>query len=104
MSTDRLEPMPEDWTRALGIVAHPDDMEYGAASAVARWTEHGKDVQDAERIWLVMLGAGAPALGEVRNASRVTQSQVAATVAALLGEDYVAAYPKAAAPLVPVRK
>ena len=68
------------------------------------WTEHGKDVQDAERIWMVMLGAGAPALGEVRNASRVTQSQVAATVAALLGEDYVAAYPKAAAPLVPVRK
>ena len=27
------------------MVAHPDDMEYGAASAVARWTEHGKDVR-----------------------------------------------------------
>ena len=33
--TERLELMPDDWTRALGIVAHPDDMEYGAASAVA---------------------------------------------------------------------
>jgi LmbE family N-acetylglucosaminyl deacetylase len=42
---DRLEPFPEDWSRALAVVAHPDDMEYGAASAVARWTSQGKDVR-----------------------------------------------------------
>ncbi|MCH7790160.1 MAG: PIG-L family deacetylase [Acidobacteria bacterium] len=36
--------MPEDWARALAIVAHPDDMEYGAASAVARWTQQDKDI------------------------------------------------------------
>jgi LmbE family N-acetylglucosaminyl deacetylase len=35
-------PLPEDWERALAIVAHPDDLEYGAASAVARWTDQGK--------------------------------------------------------------
>lgn len=39
-----LEPLPEDWHRALCIVAHPDDLEYGAASAVARWTTQGKKV------------------------------------------------------------
>src|SRR5262245_46579592 len=38
----RLEPFPEDWERGLAIVAHPDDMEYGAAAAVARWTGQGK--------------------------------------------------------------
>ena len=37
-----LDPLPEDWTRALAVVAHPDDMEYGASSAVARWTDQGK--------------------------------------------------------------
>ncbi|MGN6251263.1 MAG: PIG-L deacetylase family protein [Marmoricola sp.] len=37
-----LEPLPEDWERALCIVAHPDDMEFGAAAAVARWTGQGK--------------------------------------------------------------
>jgi LmbE family N-acetylglucosaminyl deacetylase len=37
--------MSEDWSTALGIVAHPDDLEYGAASAVARWTDQGKDVR-----------------------------------------------------------
>jgi LmbE family N-acetylglucosaminyl deacetylase len=37
-----LEPLNEDWSRALCIVAHPDDMEFGAAAAVARWTGQGK--------------------------------------------------------------
>ncbi len=36
--------MPEDWDRAVAVVAHPDDLEYGAASAVARWTSQGKHV------------------------------------------------------------
>lgn len=39
-----LQPLDESWQRALAVVAHPDDMEYGAASAVARWTSQGKDV------------------------------------------------------------
>lgn len=41
MPDDRLEPLPTDWDRVLAIVAHPDDLEYGAASAVARWTAEG---------------------------------------------------------------
>ena len=39
-----MQPMPEDWSRAVAVVAHPDDLEYGAASAVARWTGQGKSV------------------------------------------------------------
>lgn len=39
-----LDPLAEDWQRALAIVAHPDDMEYGAAAAVGRWTGQGKQV------------------------------------------------------------
>ena len=39
-----LEPFPEDWSRALAVAAHPDDLEYGSASAVARWTAQGKTV------------------------------------------------------------
>ena len=40
----RLAPMPREWRRALAIVAHPDDMEYGAAGAVAEWTAAGREV------------------------------------------------------------
>lgn len=44
MGDDRLEAFPEDWERGLAVVAHPDDMEYGAAAAVARWTGQGKSI------------------------------------------------------------
>jgi len=36
--------MPDDWSRLLTVVAHPDDLEYGVASAVARWTAQGRQV------------------------------------------------------------
>ncbi len=39
-----MQPMPEDWTRAVAVVAHPDDLEYGVAAAVARWTGQRKEV------------------------------------------------------------
>jgi LmbE family N-acetylglucosaminyl deacetylase len=39
-----MEPIPEDWDRAVAVVAHPDDLEYGVAAAVARWTGQGKEV------------------------------------------------------------
>ena len=38
------EPFPDDWSRALAVVAHPDDLEFGAAGAVARWTAEGLTV------------------------------------------------------------
>ncbi|WP_439677387.1 PIG-L deacetylase family protein [Embleya sp. MST-111070] len=46
------ETLPEDWERALAIVAHPDDLEYGAAAAIARWARQGK------RITYVMVTSG----------------------------------------------
>ena len=39
-----LAPVDESWDRALAVVAHPDDREFGAAAAVARWTAQGKTV------------------------------------------------------------
>lgn len=39
-----LDPFPDDWTTGLCVVAHPDDLEYGAAMAVARWTAAGKEI------------------------------------------------------------
>jgi LmbE family N-acetylglucosaminyl deacetylase len=39
-----LTPLNETWERALCVVAHPDDMEFGGAAAVARWTSQGKQV------------------------------------------------------------
>lgn len=41
---DELAPMPTDWQRALAIVAHPDDLEYGVSGAIAAWTAEGREV------------------------------------------------------------
>ncbi|MBM9617781.1 PIG-L deacetylase family protein [Streptomyces zhihengii] len=42
--TEQLAEMPGDWQRALAVVAHPDDLEYGCAAAIAGWTDQGKEV------------------------------------------------------------
>ncbi|WP_323445515.1 PIG-L deacetylase family protein [Streptomyces yaizuensis] len=36
--------MPGDWRRALAVVAHPDDLEYGCAAAIAGWIDGGREV------------------------------------------------------------
>jgi LmbE family N-acetylglucosaminyl deacetylase len=39
MATDLVPPFSDDdFHRVLCVVAHPDDVEYGASSAVAAWT------------------------------------------------------------------
>ena len=42
--TAQLQPMPADWRRALAVVAHPDDLEYGCSAAVAAWIDEGREV------------------------------------------------------------
>ena len=44
MEPEPFKALPEDWERALAIVAHPDDLEFGAAAAIARWTGQGKQI------------------------------------------------------------
>ena len=43
-SADQLPEMPDDFDRVLAVVAHPDDLEYGASGAIAVWTASGKTV------------------------------------------------------------
>ena len=42
--TPELLPLTVDAGRVLAVVAHPDDLEYGAAAAVALWTRAGASV------------------------------------------------------------
>ena len=73
--------------------------DHGRGDAPDDWRSHGEDVRGAELMWLAAMGPGTEALGERADATTVTQSQVAATIAALLGLDYRAAVPQAAAPI-----
>lgn len=39
-----MESFPDDWSHALAVAAHPDDLEYGVSAAVAAWTATGRTV------------------------------------------------------------
>lgn len=65
----------------------------------AAWRNHGEKVEGAEKTWLAVIGPDTRPLGERTNVPPVTHSQIAATLAALLGEDYHSAVPKSAAPI-----
>ncbi|TQM35398.1 PIG-L deacetylase family protein [Pseudonocardia cypriaca] len=42
--SDHFQPFPEEFERGLAVVAHPDDLEYGGAAAIARWTAQGRHI------------------------------------------------------------
>lgn len=62
-----------------------------------QWTSHGQKIPESMQTWMAFLGPDTSSLGERQQASSVTESQVAATLAALLGEDYHAAFPASGA-------
>ncbi len=72
--------------------------DHGRGATVKDWTDHGRDVPAAETTWMAMIGPGSAPHG-LRDGVTITTSQLAATVAALLGEDYRAARPQAAPPI-----
>ncbi|MEV1082455.1 PIG-L deacetylase family protein [Streptomyces sp. NPDC050211] len=43
-SLPQLLPMPTDWRRALAVVAHPDDLEYGCSAAIASWVQDSREI------------------------------------------------------------
>lgn len=95
---DTLQSLPEykDQTTLLVTTDH------GRGATTADWTKHGKDVPAAESTWMLALGPGVAPLG-VRESVTVTTSQLAATIAAAVGEDFRSAV-TAAAPPLPLRK
>lgn len=72
--------------------------DHGRGNTVDDWTSHGSDVKLSEQTWHAVMSPELAPQGE-RHDTTTTQSQVAATIAALLGQDYHAAVPRSAGPL-----
>ncbi len=90
-----LQSRPE-YRDSTTLLISPD---HGRGIQGKDWTSHGRNVPDSEQTWLMAMGPDTRALGERRNTALVYQAQIAATLAALVGEDFRAAYPEAAAPV-----
>lgn len=86
----------KEYRGSTTLVFLPD---HGRGEAPVGWKSHGQKLPESKYIWMAFLGPDTAPLGERANRDPVTQNQVAATVAALLGEDYQGAVPKAGAPI-----
>ena len=89
-----MQSMPE-YRGKTTLIVLPD---HGRGMGV-KWTDHGQKVPASMQTWMAFLGPDTPPLGERKQALPVTESQIAATLAALLGEDYRATFPKAGVPI-----
>ena len=92
---ETLQAMPEYRGRTTLILT----TDHGRGGGEESWKHHDWNVEGAQDMWIGVLGPDTPALGARANAPAVSQSQIAATAAELLGRDWRVANPKAAPPL-----
>jgi hypothetical protein len=90
-----MQAMPEYKDKTTFIIT----TDHGRGDGPENWKHHDWNVDGAENMWIAVMGPDTPARGEMKNVAPVTQSQIAATVAALLGRDWRTFNPKAAPPL-----
>jgi hypothetical protein len=73
--------------------------DHGRGLTPKDWSEHDTGIPGCDDIWVAIIGPGTPALGEVKNRAGVTQSNIAATIAAYLGLDPRDFSPEAGPPI-----
>ena len=69
--------------------------DHGRGDGLETWKGHGSDIPESADTWLAAMGTGIASLGSRTNHPPIAQTQIAATVAALLGETYHDAVPHA---------
>lgn len=87
-----MQAMPEYHDSTTFIIT----TDHGRGSGPLEWKDHGAKHKGSENIWLAVLGPDTAALGERAHVGLVTQAQIAATLAALLGKDFRQDVPAAA--------
>ena len=94
------------WQQVQSIQEYKDrttlivSTDHGRGSGPIQWKDHGVDQQGSENIWLAVIGPDTPPLGERQRVAAVTQSQIAATIAEFVDEDFRAFKPAAARSLI----
>ena len=94
----RMQSLPEYKDKTTFIIT----ADHGRGHGLTEWKDHGIEEKGSENIWIAIIGPDTPPFGERQHVAAVTQSQIAATIAALLGEDYRQGMPGAAKPLLDV--
>ena len=102
---ETVQSMPE-YRGKTTLIFSPD---HGRGEGLDSWKDHGPSaaypekkwpgLPESKQIWMVFMGPDTPALGERHNIEPVLETQMAATLAELLGQDYDADVPAAGKPI-----
>jgi hypothetical protein len=92
---ERLQRSPAFRGRTTLVVT----TDHGRGNTAQTWQRHSATIEGAEQSWFAVMGPAVPAAGERRGHPPLTLAQGATTMAQLVGEDFRAAAPRAAAPL-----
>lgn len=90
----------EIWETAQSMPEYKDQTtlilatDHGRGGPPDGWRHHGAKTEGSDRVWIGILGPDTPARGD-SPLPKANQNQVAATLAAFLGEDYNAEQPQA---------
>ena len=79
-------------------------VDHGRGPGPVAWKNHGREIGYSAYVWFAVIGPDTPALGERSNTPLVTHAQVAATIAAFVGENFRLAIPQVAPPIVELMK
>ena len=52
------------------------------------WVKHGRHIRGSDEVWFAMIGPDTPAMGELKSDNQYYLSQIAGTIADLLGLDF----------------
>jgi hypothetical protein len=64
--------------------------DHGRGSKSGKWTSHGEFIKGSSQTWFAIIGPGISPMGEIRENEQFYQSQMAETIAGLLGEEFSA--------------
>lgn len=94
-----LQSMPE-YKDSTALIITTDHGRGDERTSPTDWNNHSLPKHPGcENIWVAAIGPGIEPLGERTDTGEIKQAQIAATVAAIVGEDFLTAQPKAAPPV-----
>lgn len=73
--------------------------DHGRGTTPRNWVDHDAGIEGSQNIWIAVVGPDTPHRGEVGTSPDVTQSDIAATIAGLLGLDFRDSNPGAGPPI-----
>ncbi len=74
-------------------------VDHGRGNTTSNWSDHGKDVPEAQYIWMAFVSPDIPLRGEWRDTETVYQNQIAATICRLLQFDLNSVDPGSGKPI-----